>query len=424
MGSDQSIFKRIATATKIASMVLKSNTFTNTDRVEEYLSTISDVSSLVCGKGVEYQTNCYNLCPPLQSIIGKKAQSLINGKLICVDSNEQAIKNSSFDKAMKILDRPNIYQTRSEFFRTMETFMSVYGVCYVYKIDSIGFGLTGLVCIPNNAISITYRTGVDILGNNDDIVLNYSITLYGRNIILDGDFVNRIIQVKDNTVNLLKGYELRPYSKIDGLKYPISNIVASLESRNQIIVKRGADVILSPDAGVDKGVSMSALSPTERKKIQEEYARYGSLKTQWSTLITTIPMKAQQITRKIQDLGLFEGEDFDIRAILRAYNTPTPIFGLKDEAKYNTYAEAKREYIEDGIVPDAKIICEALDKIFDATKNGYSFYLDYSHLSCMQQSEKAEAEALKTEVEALKIAIESGLMDINEAKDKLKDYLS
>ena len=152
-----------------------------------------------------------------------------------------------------------------------------------------------------------------------------------------------------------------------GLKYPVQNIIASLESRNQIIVKRGADVVFSPEASNDKGVNATFLNNQEVKDIQTAYSRYGSIKGLWHAAILKVPTKVQQITRNPKDLGLLDGEDSDIRSILRAYNVPATVFGLKDENKYNTYL-GKTEFYEDSIIPHAGIIAECFDNIFDSAK--------------------------------------------------------
>jgi len=423
------LLQRIGRATKVASIVFKESRILSTgtqEAVNNHLSVLSDVRKIISGEGVQYQTEAYNTCPHVQAVIGRGAQTLINGNLMAVDSDGNAIeKHQGFIKAMKVLDKPNKYQSRSEFLRTIKTLVSVYGVSYVYKITPIGFSdISGLVCIPNTAITPMYQPKSDILSNQGEIIYSYNINLFGTVYILQGEDVKKIVEIRDSTINLSTGYAMLPKSKLDGLKYPISNLVATLESRNQMIVKRGADVLLSPESTVDKAIALSTLSDPEKKKIQSEYEKYGSLNGQWHALITTLPMKAQMITRSAQQLGLFEGEDSDFRTILRAYNTPATLMHLKDEAKYNTYAEAERDYIENAIIPDARIICEGFDNIFDSLKNGFRFYMDYSHLQCMQLSEKSKAEALNIEVTALNNAVASGLMDIKDAKNLLNDYLS
>ncbi len=386
----------------------------------EYIEGVSDYSYIL-NSDVTSLSYAYLLCPPLQQVIGKRSQGVLQGKLIPVDKEENYIKTAGFDKAMKLLSKPNRYESYSQFISNISTYIDVFGVCYIYKVESVGFGLSGLIIIPNHCMSVQYKSYADVLGG-EGIVESYTVSLFGNVWTFRGDDTRLITEVRDRTVNLRDG--LRPYSRIQGLKYPVQNIIASLESRNQIIVKRGADVVFSPEASNDKGVNATFLNNQEVKDIQTAYSRYGSIKGLWHAAILKVPTKVQQITRNPKDLGLLDGEDSDIRSILRAYNVPATVFGLKDENKYNTYLEGKTEFYEDSIIPLAGIIAECLDNIFDSAKNGYSFYFDFSHLACMQKSEREKAEAFGKYVSALNEAVAGNLVTIEEARDLIKDYLS
>lgn len=386
----------------------------------EYIENASDYS-YVLNSDVTSLSYAYLLCPPLQQVIGKRSQGVLQGKLIPVDKEENYIKTAGFDKAMKLLSKPNRYESYSQFISNISTYIDVFGVCYIYKVESVGFGLSGLIIIPNPCMSVQYKSYADVLGG-EGIVESYTVSLFGNVWTFRGDDTRLITEVRDRTVSLRDG--LRPYSRIQGLKYPVQNVIASLESRNQIIVKRGADVVFSPEASNDKGVNATFLNNQEVKDIQTAYSRYGSIKGLWHAAILKVPTKVQQITRNPKDLGLLDGEDSDIRSMLRAYNVPATVFGLKDENKYNTYLEGKTEFYEDSIIPHAGIIAECFDNIFDSAKNGYSFYFDFSHLACMQKSEREKAEAFGKYVSALNEAVTGNLVTIEEARDLIKDYLS
>jgi len=391
--------------------------------IPSYISN-SSITRYITGSGVTFQTACYNYCPHLQSIIAKKANGIIRGNIIPVNPDDNSvIKNSpAFNKDMKLLSKPNQFQSGNEFIRMMDVFLNIYGVCYVYKIQSIGFKEpTGFIIIPNPFISVTYKSYVNIFDNQSQIVDTYFINLYGITITLRGEDVNLIQQIRDTTINT--AYAFRPKSRIDGLEYPIKNIVASLESRNQIIVKRGAEIAISPKAG-DVAAIMKVMTPAEKKALQDEYAEYGTLSSQNHALIARVPMDITSISRPIQALGLFDGENADHRTLAQAFGVPIPLLGMPDTTKFSTYSEAKKEFYDDTEIPESQIIGDGLNELFGSIAKGYSFYFDYSMLSCMQKSEKDKADALGTMVKALSEAVTAGLIDINEAKNQIKDYLN
>ena len=386
--------------------------------------TNSSITRYITGTGVTFQTACYNYCPHLQSIIAKKAGSLIRGNIIPVNPDDNSVikNNPAFNKDMKLLSRPNQFQSGNEFIRMMDTLLNVYGVCYVYKIVSIGFKEpTGFIIIPNPFISVTYKSSVNILDNQSRIVDTYSITLYGVTITLRGDDVELIQEIRDTTINT--SYPFQPKSRIDGLEYPVKNIVASLESRNQIIVRRGAEIAISPKNG-DTAAIMKVMTPKEKEELQAEYANYGTLSSQNHALIARVPMDITSISRPIQALGLFDGENADHRTLVQAFGVPVPLLGMPDTTKFSTYSEAKKEFYDDTIIPESQVVCDGLNELFGSVGKSYSFFFDYSMLSCMQRSEKDKADALGRMVKALSDAVSAGLIDINEAKNQIKDYLN
>ena len=386
--------------------------------------TNSSITRYITGSGVTFQTACYNYCPHLQSIIAKKAGSLIRGNIIPVNPDDNSVikQSPAFNKDMKLLSKPNQFQSGNDFIRMMDTLLNIYGVCYVYKIISVGFKEpTGFIIIPNPFISVTYKSNVNILDNQSRIVDTYSINLYGVTITLRGDDTRLIQEIRDTKINT--SYPFQPRSRIDGLEYPIKNIVASLESRNQIIVRRGAEIAISPKNG-DTAAIMKVMSPKEKDELQAEYANYGTLSSQNHALIARVPMDITSISRPIQALGLFDGENADHRTLAQAFGVPVPLLGMPDTTKFSTYSEAKKEFYDDTIIPESQVIGDALNELFGSVRKGYSFFFDYSMLSCMQRSERDKADALGTMVKALSDAVSAGFIDINEAKNQIKDYLN
>jgi hypothetical protein len=377
----------------------------------------------IISTGLSFHSKAYNDCPPLQAVIAKKASSLIRGNIIPVNyKDNKVIASAAFDKDMKLLSRPNQFQSGNDFVQMMDTFLNVYGVCYVYKLIPVAFKEpSAFIIIPNQFITVQYRSNVNILDNQSGIVESYTITIYGVSVTLRGEDVRLIQEVRDTTINT--AFAFQPKSRIDALVYPINNIMSSLESRHTIITKRGAEVIISPRNG-DTAAIMSVMTPTEKQALQDEYARYGTLSDQWHAFIASIPMDATNISRSVQQLGLFDGENADHRTIAAAYGVPVPLLGMPDTTKFSTYSEAKKELYDDTIIPESQVICDALNLMFGSVAKGYSFFFDYSGLECMQRSEKDKADALGAMVKALSEAVTSGLISTDQATEQIKDYLN
>jgi len=423
--------KDIVNASKIAFAVLKENlTLSNMDKMTDdqfsaFTGSYNSDSKYIFNQiGTSFQTAAYDNCPPLQSIINKKAQAITKGKLICVDKDENVITSKAFDEAMKVLRKPNAYQTKNQFERTLETFINVYGAAYVYKVKPVGYDkITGLIIIPNNCITISYNKPSNILSNQAKLIRYYSITIFGMTFMLNGDDTDLIYEIQDTSCNLTQGFEMQPKSRIDALRKPIQNIIGSLESRNHLIKRRGADVLLSPQAGKGELGMGNEFTNEQKLEIQRDYERYGLLNNQFSTMISKYPTTASKIGMDVRQLGLFDGENADHRAISQAFGIPIPLIGLPDTTKFNTYLEAKTEFYEDTIIPDSEVISQAYDVLFDSEKYGYKFYYDYSHLECMQKSTKDSAMGFKTMVDGCVLAVTNGMMKVEDAVTVINDFI-
>lgn len=405
------IIKRINLATKVAFGVLKSTSTSNL--------TILNSSNTYTYTYKSKYAEAYNLCPSIQACVTKKANAITNGKLIPVDPTTEELKTvGHFSKVLKVLKRPNKYQNMEQFIKTVEVFVNVYGACYVYKIKPIGTNdITGLIVLPNDSITINKRTDFVYIDKEDEQVLSYQVSIFNRTFLITD--VSEVSVIYDTTINLMKVIE--PQSRIDAIWENVESVINSVNSRNAMTKNRGAEGILAPERG-DATASAIGLGDKERERLQDEYKKYGSTSSQWHTLIAKVPMRFQAITRTPVALGLFDGENADSRTIAQHFGVPIPLLGLPDTTKFNTYLEAKKEFYDDTIIPEARNIAMWLSELFETEKNGYVLMFDYSYLNFLQGDEKMKADTYKTMSETVRGNIDSGLMTIEEGKLILSEY--
>lgn len=404
------IFKKVNLATKVAFSVLKSTSSSN-------LTILNSSGEYEFNYKSKYM-EAYNLCPPVQACVTKKANAITNGKLIPVDKEGIYKPNTHFDKTYKLLKRPNKYQNLEQFVKTIEVFTNVYGACYVYKVKPIGLSTeSALIIIPNDTITINYKTNFNYIDNNDEHIVYYQVSIFNQTFII---YPEEISVIYDTTINLSKVIE--PQSRIDAIWQNVENVINSVNSRNTMTKNRGAEGILTPERGGDGTATTIGLNEIERERLQKEYKKYGTTSSQWHTLISKIPMKFQSITRTPVALGLFDGENADSRTIAQQFGVPIPLLSLPDTTKFNTYKESKVEFYDDTIIPDARNIAMWLSEMFDTEKNGYYMKFDYSHLNFMQGDEKLKAETYNTMSSTVRENINAGLMTVDEGKKIISEY--
>lgn len=400
------MFERIKLAFQVAYQTLKSSNLT-IEKLDEIIT--------YTGKRYTYEDLYYD-CPALSQCLIKKSQAMSNAKIVAVDDNENIVENQRFNKAIKIIDSPNDYQNRTQFIQSIETFMNLYGVCYVYVYRG-AFDVKKMIVIPNSCITPEYAIGVNFI-TTERLIVAYTINIHGMSFRISGEELQNIHRIKDCTFDILD--QNKPMSRVRLVEKNISNIVGSIQSRGIMIENRGADVVISPDGRGDTTATIAAMGQKERERMQTEYRKYGLLKGQFHALISQVALRVQRITRTPQELGLFDSENADNKAIAQIFGVPIPLLSLPDTSKYNNYIEAKKEFYDDTIKPESYQISEFFDNVF--SDGSFSFMFDFSHLSFLQKDAKLSAETYKIMSETLRSNIEAGLIDTNRAIEILQDY--
>ena len=116
---------------------------------------------------------------------------------------------------------------------------------------------------------------------------------------------------------------------------------------------------------------------------------------------------------------LFEGIKQNIEGISDAFNSP---FELLANSKGTTYAnkeEAKTSLYQDGVIPIAEIYAQAFTTFF-GLKDGHKFTIDFSHIECMQEAKKEQAEAKRALNMANQIAFTNGIISLQEWRKDLE----
>lgn len=91
------------------------------------------------------------------------------------------------------------------------------------------------------------------------------------------------------------------------------------------------------------------------------------------------------------------------------------------DAKYDNQESAKKSAYQDVIIPDAKIISEAITKA--VLPEDASVELDFSGVECLQKNKKDEAETLRTAASAIQALLDGGLISVEEARKEIANYI-
>lgn len=356
------------------------------------------------------QSSAYNICPPVNGIINRKARAFTNGKWWILDKEGNEAKGSAATKVsgiQKLLKRPNPLQSWNQFMAQAKVYEQVFGEVFIFAIIPAGFTdkskVKALWVVPNWIVNVKLTGKHYFQTELEDIIAGYDISINGSITPLPDGSVIHIRDINQNSTDVIRGQ-----SRLASLQDPISNIVAAYEARNILITRKGALGILSNQTRDAAGAV--PLKENEKLEVQEDFRKYGLGKDQYQVIITNANLKWQPMTFPTRDLMLFEEIEDDVRQIADNYDYPMYLLGFKAGSTFSNVGEAKKSLYQDTIIPEAEGWAEVLTSFFELEESGLKLSVFYDHLDIFQESEKERAEAFKVKNEAFKIAYELGVV--------------
>lgn len=365
----------------------------------------------------EHFLQAYNRCPPLKSIIGKRAKAFNSGELQILNTN-----TGNFATGMKSLKdklkRPNVLQSGDQFFAQHNIYLDIFGYCPVLIIRPSGMEeeISSLWNLPPWLFDIDYTSKWLQQTRIEGIYKKYFMFWNGEKIELD---MKNVHFVFDDGIGTECDTNLTiPDSRLISLEYPVSNIIACYKSRNTLITKRGAIGILSNEAK-DGDAGSIPMKPGEKDSIQKDFAKYGLTGQPYQIIITDAQLKWQQMGFATKDLMLFEEIEDDINRLCDAYGYPAPLIARGKDTTFNNQKQARKDLIENTIIPEADSRNEQFSRILFGDESNYSITRDYSKLTVFQEDEKLKAESRLAVNNACEKEYKNGLITKNDWRERL-----
>jgi len=366
---------------------------------------VKDVST------VAGQKAAYDYCPPLNAIINRKAEALLNGKWWLLDKDGKEVTNAKAKAIKDLLDRPNPLQTWEQFIAQAYVYGQIYEEVFIFGLTPAGFtgpeNIKAMWVIPNWLMEVKL-TGKHFMQTDiSEIIEGYYIT--GLNGVRTKIDMENILHIRGNNQNVEE--PIRGQSRIKALQDPISNIVAAYEARNVLITRRGAIGILS---NTSKDVAGTIpVSKDDKTDLQRDFQMYGLNKEQSQVIITSASLTWQSMTFPTKDLMLFEEIEDDVRQICDNYTYPMHLLGFKAGTTFSNMSEAKKSLYQDAIIPESNRFAKAITSFLNTEKYGFTVSVTYDHLEVFQQSEKDKAEAFTAKVTANMPLLEKNIITLN-----------
>lgn len=384
--------------------------FSNRGRYSDIMKHILPPSYQVWGKqeAVWVDTGeawkLYIEIPELRSVINKRATMMASNEPKLYDAKGEQVETHWL---LDLIKTPNATQSWSDVVYSLSVQDALYSNVVAYSPQR-SFKIRNMfVPLPANKVEIKL-SGKKLKQMDKENLINGFVFVYDDGTKEYIEWKDAVYLTTADGMNLVK-----TISRIDSLKYPLSNIQAQYKKRNVLLENIGAIGILSAQQS-DMGGAIP-MTPEERTKIQRDwYARQKD-----ELIITESSVNWQPMSYPTRDLMLFEELNADKLAIIDAFGLSSNLFSSEKGATFTNVRDSIRMVYTDTIIPETQQMYNSLISQFELDKEGYYLEACFDHLPVLQTDHKEKAEVLKTNAETLKLIEEMGIPITDEQRDNL-----
>ena len=333
--------------------------------------------------------------PELRAVVNKRATMMSTNKPILHDKDGNVVENHWLNDLIK---KPNAVQSWSDVVYSMSVqdalYSNVVGYCPLRS-----FGIRNLIItLPNNKIQINL-SGKKLKQMDRENLIDSFIFTYDDGSTEKIELQDAIYLTTADGMNIV-----RPISRIDSLRLPLSNIMASYRKRNVLLENLGAIGILSAQSN-DMGGAIP-MTPEERQKIQKDWYR----RQKDELIITESNVNWQPMSYPTRDLMLFEELTEDKLAIIDAYGLNYNLFSSEKGATFTNVRDSIRMAYTDTIIPETQQIYDSLMAQWGLQQEGYHLEANFDHLPVLQDDASQKASAEKTKVDTYSVMLKDGVV--------------
>ena len=367
-----------------------------TDNIQRMMQTSNQFWGNITPKWVDTSTpyDLYLTIPELRAVINKRAIMMSNGKPVLCDKEGNIIESHW---VLDLIDNPNPMQSWSDVMYSLAVndglFNNSFAYCPVRSFDIRNLMLP----LPSNKIKIVGTGKFLNQLDKEGLIKNYQF-YYDNNKHENIELKDMIYMNTPDGINLIN-----PENRINTLKYPLSNIMATYNKRNVILENMGAIGILSSKKS-DMGGALP-ITPEEKDEIRKDWVSRNKDKL----VITESDVTWTPMSYPTKDLLLFEELNEDKMAIIDAYGLNKYVFSSASDSTFNNVEMGMKMAYQDTIIPEVTQMYDSLSQQLGLTKEGLYLKPDFSHVAVLQNDENKKAQTLNTKADAINKVIQSGV---------------
>lgn len=337
--------------------------------------------------------------PELRAVIDKRASMMSSNVPVLYDADGNVVTNHWLNDLIK---KPNPMQSWGDVVYSLSVNDALYSNAFAYCPMRTMNVRNLMITLPSGKIQIdlngTTLKQMDVNGLINGFTFKYDAQKFEKLSIEDVIYLTTA-----DGMSIVK-----PTSRLDALKFPLSNIKASYHKRNVLLENIGAIGILSAQNSDMGGVI--PMTPEEKRQIQRDW--YGRSRDE--LMITESQVNWTPMSYPTRDLMLFEELTADKLAIIDAYGLNYNLFSSDKGATFTNVRDSIRMVYTDTIIPETQEMYNTIMQQLKLADEGYYLKADFSHLPVLQDDEQSKATAEKLNVDTQSVKIKD-ILAINAA---------
>ena len=360
--------------------------------------------------------------PVLYGCIDILATAAANGKKYLTDLKGNEIPWSAGNKGIKqarklFVDRPNPLQSVKEFNYEREYMFFTFGNNYVYLNNPLETFETDIITVqtmynlPSEFVEVR-QTGniydqIDIKG----IIEKYCLISYVPIKEFEPD---RIIHFNDINVSGI-GTSIIGSSRIETLKYPVTNTQLAFEAMNVLLKYRGMQGIIKSNSKDAQGTQIMISGPL-KEDVEKTFRKdFGLRENQKQILFTYADVEYQKTVMNTAELGIYEEFSNNAMIISNGFKIPTELYKTYMKgATFENQVQAVRRLYQDTVIPHVENEDQYFTERLKMRDYGFELHTDFSHIPALQDAFKEKATALFYTSRAADLAYNANIITWND----------
>ena len=329
-----------------------------------------------------------------------------------VKLNAKALEKKAFSEVETMdmpIEKPNIFQSWSEFISLYKTFLKLTGNVYIYMMapeNGVNAGAPmAFYLLPSHLIDIVLKPGANLL--IDDSPIDYYRLIEGA---VYKDFpAESVVHIKYSNPNFdINGSHLYGQS-------PLKSALKNIESANEALTQNIKTLKNSGAFGFIHG-KQQPLNPDQAQELKDRLREMDNSPERLSNIAgVSAEVGFTRLTLTTDELQPFAYLSYDEKQLCNVLGWSDKLLNNDAGAKYSNIQESRKQVVTDDIMPDLGLLEQAFNDVILPKYTKYANTMLYFDVSTLPEMQLDMASLTSWLTRALK----DGVINRNEYREAL-----